>query len=82
MSSFLNKFTGSSNEAGNNTQGNSNSANQEQSGGGFMDKVNNMAGGGAKGEQNEDMLDKGKLSPTDHPVIFASRLLTRGFLFL
>ncbi|KAH8659610.1 hypothetical protein BGZ61DRAFT_433429 [Ilyonectria robusta] len=28
------------------------------SGGGFMDKVNNFAGGGAKGEKNEDHLDK------------------------
>ncbi|EGR49840.1 uncharacterized protein TRIREDRAFT_106129 [Trichoderma reesei QM6a] len=58
MSSFLNKFTGSSNEAGNSTEGNNNTGTQEQSGGGFMDKVNNMAGGGAQGEKNEDMLDK------------------------
>merc|ERR1712000_124835 len=27
-------------------------------GGGFMDKINGMAGGGAKGEKNEDGLDK------------------------
>lgn len=60
MSSFLNKFTGSSNDAENNTGGNANSGTQQQSGGGFMDKVNNMAGGGAQGEKNEDMLDKGE----------------------
>ncbi|KAH6874879.1 hypothetical protein B0T10DRAFT_498039 [Thelonectria olida] len=29
-----------------------------QSGGGFMDKINGMAGGGAQGEKNEDGLDK------------------------
>lgn len=31
----------------------------QKSSGGFMDKLNNMAGGGAKGEQKEDGLDKG-----------------------
>ncbi|KAF4470277.1 DNA damage-responsive 48 [Fusarium albosuccineum] len=54
---FINKVTG----------GGSNNANQEQaqtqnqessSGGGFMDKINGMAGGGAQGEKNEDGLDK------------------------
>ncbi|KAF2716496.1 hypothetical protein K431DRAFT_203988, partial [Polychaeton citri CBS 116435] len=28
-------------------------------GGGFMDKLNSSAGGGAEGEKNEDYLDKG-----------------------
>jgi hypothetical protein len=28
--------------------------------GGFGDKINSMAGGGAQGEKNEDMLDKGE----------------------
>ncbi|RFU81133.1 hypothetical protein TARUN_1087 [Trichoderma arundinaceum] len=61
---FLNKFTGSGNDAGRSEEGgnteyrNSNSSNDEQSSGGFMDKLNGMAGGGAKGEKNEDMLDK------------------------
>jgi hypothetical protein len=32
---------------------------QQQSSGGFMGKINNMAGGGAQGEKNEDLLDKG-----------------------
>jgi hypothetical protein len=31
----------------------------QQSSGGFMNKVNNMAGGGASGTKNEDLLDKG-----------------------
>lgn len=31
----------------------------QKSSGGIMDKLNNMAGGGAKGEQKEDALDKG-----------------------
>ncbi|RSL77465.1 hypothetical protein BHE90_012189 [Fusarium euwallaceae] len=50
---LLNKVTG----------GGSNNSNQNQnqesgSGGGFMDKLNGMAGGGAQGEKNEDGLDK------------------------
>ncbi|KAL9582588.1 MAG: hypothetical protein Q9212_003208 [Teloschistes hypoglaucus] len=32
---------------------------QGSSGGGFMDKVNSMAGGGKESEKNEDYLDKG-----------------------
>ncbi|KAL5088125.1 hypothetical protein Trisim1_006801 [Trichoderma cf. simile WF8] len=62
---YINKLTGSSNDAENNGQEgrsegfNTNNANQEgNSGGGFMDKMNSMAGGGAQGEKNEDMLDK------------------------
>ncbi|KAL7916298.1 hypothetical protein GGI35DRAFT_473588 [Trichoderma velutinum] len=61
---FINKFTGSADDAENNAQdrrsegSNNNNANQEGSGGGFMGKMNNMAGGGAQGEKNEDMLDK------------------------
>lgn len=31
------------------------------SGGGIGDKLNSMAGGGSKGEKNEDLLDKGKI---------------------
>ena len=31
-------------------------------GGGFMDKVNSMAGGGKESEKKEDYLDKGLLS--------------------
>ncbi|KAM0255619.1 hypothetical protein ACHAQJ_005544 [Trichoderma viride] len=62
---FLNKFTGSGNDnTGNNAQGNQSvdrstgNNNDEGSGGGFMGKMNSMAGGGAQGEKNEDMLDK------------------------
>jgi hypothetical protein len=33
------------------------------SGGGFMDKINSMAGGGKESEKNEDSLDKGKPPP-------------------
>ncbi|KAL8910684.1 MAG: hypothetical protein Q9171_004060 [Xanthocarpia ochracea] len=32
---------------------------QTSSGGGFMDKVNSMAGGGKESEKKEDYLDKG-----------------------
>lgn len=73
MSSFLNKFTGSSNDAGNSTEGTATNSTQAQNGGGFMDKVNSVAGGGAQGEKNEDMLDKGELSPqsTTHRHYFS-----------
>jgi hypothetical protein len=55
---FVNKLTGG--------QNNSSQASQPQgsghksSGGGFMDKINNMAGGGRESEKNEDVLDKGE----------------------
>ncbi|KAK4080620.1 hypothetical protein Trihar35433_1725 [Trichoderma harzianum] len=62
---YINKLTGSGNDAENNSQDrrsegfDTNNVNQEgNSGGGFMDKMNSMAGGGAQGEKNEDMLDK------------------------
>lgn len=41
----------------------------EGGGNGFMDKVNSAAGGGAKGEQNEDYLDKGTPDALDCDVI-------------
>ncbi|KAG9258621.1 uncharacterized protein F5Z01DRAFT_206261 [Emericellopsis atlantica] len=52
---FVNKFTGGDSGKDSNNQ----SENKEgQSSGGFMDKLNGMAGGGEKGEKNEDSLDK------------------------
>lgn len=36
-----------------------NEGSTQQESGGITSKLNNMAGGGAKGEQNEDALDKG-----------------------
>ncbi|KFA69813.1 hypothetical protein S40285_02445 [Stachybotrys chlorohalonatus IBT 40285] len=54
---FVNKITGGGNNNAQNTE--SQGQNQTQNeGGGFMDKLNGMAGGGAKGEKNEDGLDK------------------------
>jgi hypothetical protein len=32
---------------------------KEENSGGFMDKLNSMAGGGKESEKNEDSLDKG-----------------------
>jgi hypothetical protein len=56
----------------------------KEEGGGFMDKINGMAGGGAQGEKNEDVLDKSTshpISPSLHPEFFALQairdLLTR-----
>ncbi|KAJ4132827.1 hypothetical protein NW754_015641 [Fusarium falciforme] len=54
---LLNKVTGGgSNNADQNQNQNQNQ--ESGSGGGFMDKLNGMAGGGAQGEKNEDGLDK------------------------
>ena len=54
---FINKVTGGS---GSDKQ----SSDKKEEGGGFMDKVNNFAGGGQQGEKNEDALDKGECSPS------------------
>ncbi|RSL55181.1 hypothetical protein CEP53_007180 [Fusarium sp. AF-6] len=52
---LLNKVTGG---GSNNADKNQNQNQESGSGGGFMDKINGMAGGGAQGEKNEDGLDK------------------------
>ncbi|KAI8683211.1 Hypothetical protein NCS54_00428800 [Fusarium falciforme] len=52
---LLNKVTGG---GSNNADQNQNQNQESGSGGGFMDKLNGMAGGGAQGEKNEDGLDK------------------------
>ncbi|KAL6857907.1 hypothetical protein ACO1O0_005353 [Amphichorda felina] len=48
---FINKVTGGDSDK-------QSSDKKEESSGGFMDKVNNAAGGGKQGEKNEDALDK------------------------
>ncbi|KAI1333643.1 hypothetical protein F5Y15DRAFT_421627 [Xylariaceae sp. FL0016] len=53
---FVNKLTGGSKEQGSEQTQQSSSG---SSGGGFMDKINGMAGGGKESEKNEDALDKG-----------------------
>ena len=61
---FVNKLTGSDK----NTQAqNQPQASSTSGGGGFMDKLNGMAGGGAQGEKKEDTLDKGNSLPTSSP---------------
>ncbi len=49
---FVNKLTGGGEKKPDQDK-------ESGSGGGFMDSVNNFAGGGKKGEANEDGLDKG-----------------------
>lgn len=55
---FVNKLTG-----GNKAEGQQATTQGQQegssSGGGFMDKLNGMAGGGKESEKTEDGLDKG-----------------------
>uniref|UniRef100_A0A8H7NJZ8 DNA damage-responsive protein 48 n=1 Tax=Bionectria ochroleuca TaxID=29856 RepID=A0A8H7NJZ8_BIOOC len=53
---FVKKFT--SGESDNQQSTDSRKEESSSSGGGFMDKVNEFGGGGKKGEQNEDALDK------------------------
>ncbi|RSL53832.1 hypothetical protein CEP54_010188 [Fusarium duplospermum] len=54
---LLNKVTGGGSKNADQNQ-NQNQNQESGSGGGFMDKLNGMAGGGAQGEKNEDGLDK------------------------
>lgn len=61
---FVKNLAGGSKEGAQQT---STQQSTQQSGGGFMDKLNNMAGGGAKGEKNEDALDKGTYRLMDAP---------------
>ncbi|ROW07026.1 hypothetical protein VPNG_06627 [Cytospora leucostoma] len=49
---FVKNLTGGGNEQQQGQQ-------TQKSGGGFTDKLNSLAGGGAQGEKNEDGLDKG-----------------------
>lgn len=63
---FLKKMTdgsggGDNNQSGGNNQNNQggNNGNSDDIGSKLMGSFNNMAGGGEKGEQNEDGLDKG-----------------------
>lgn len=55
---FVNKLTGGNKEG---QQATTQGQQQESSSssGGFMDKLNGMAGGGKDSEKNEDGLDKG-----------------------
>lgn len=48
-------------KSGTNNQNQQTQQGGSSSGGGFADKLNEMAGGGRKGEANEDALDKGKI---------------------
>lgn len=64
---LLNKVTGGGSNNADQNQ-NQNQKQESGSGGGFMDKINGMAGGGAKGEKNEDGLDKGN-SPHKHLML-------------
>lgn len=56
---FLNKFTGATGGDVEKNEQSQNTSNKDEQGG-LMDKFNGMAGGGAQGEKNEDMLDKGE----------------------
>lgn len=55
---FVNKLSGGGSADQQQQSGNSTSQESSSGGGGIMDQVNSMAGGGQKGEKNEDMLDK------------------------
>ncbi|PKS09386.1 hypothetical protein jhhlp_004001 [Lomentospora prolificans] len=58
---FINKAMGNTggNSANQGSQPQQTQQGSSSSGGGFMNKINNMAGGGQQGEKNEDALDKG-----------------------
>ncbi|KAK5662613.1 hypothetical protein OQA88_8527 [Cercophora sp. LCS_1] len=56
---FVNKLTGSEKKDLENKQVHTQTQSSSSGGGGFMDKLSGMAGGGKQGEKNEDALDKG-----------------------
>ena len=64
----LNKFAGGSGSKSHDGQESAGKKHSHQNDGGFGDKLNSMAGGGSKGEKNEDLLDKGKLILPQTPV--------------
>lgn len=61
---YVNKLTGSGEQQANQQSASSGQTKQESGGflGGIGNKMNEAAGGGAAGEKNEDMLDKGNYS--------------------
>ncbi|KAK3985886.1 hypothetical protein QBC44DRAFT_311892 [Cladorrhinum sp. PSN332] len=57
---FLSKVTGGNKDANDaNTNPPTTDSKSTTSGGGIMDKLNSMAGGGKQSEKNEDAVDKG-----------------------
>lgn len=62
---FVNKLTGDNKGEGKGTQGQESKSSGGD--GGFMGKLNNMAGGGRESEKNEDALDKGLQTPCLRP---------------
>ena len=67
LKGFANQFSGGNNQT-QSTQGQIPEGQQQSSSGsgflgGFGNKMNEAAGGGAAGEKNEDYLDKGRHTP-------------------
>lgn len=61
---FVNKLVGGESKNEDRTsQTQEQQGQQEEKSGGFMDKLNSMAGGGQQSEKNEDAIDKGPSSP-------------------
>lgn len=56
---FVNKLTGNKDDS---SSSQAQQQPEKKESGGFMDKINGMAGGGHESEKQEDSLDKGKLS--------------------
>lgn len=56
---FVNKLTGNKDDS---SSSQAQQQPEKKESGGFMDKINGMAGGGRESEKQEDGLDKGKLS--------------------
>ncbi|KAI5464277.1 hypothetical protein BGZ63DRAFT_421334 [Mariannaea sp. PMI_226] len=55
---MLKSFTGGGDKQPQDESMNQGQAGRNESGSGFMDKMNSFAGGGTQGEKNEDGLDK------------------------
>ena len=75
---FVNKLTGSEKNKPVHTMDNTNpQSSTGNSGGGMMDKLHGMVGGGTQSEKNEDGLDKGA-PPLPLSTNVLAHVLTRG----
>lgn len=68
---FVNKLTNSEKNTPVHTMDTNSQSSTSNSGGGVMDKLHGMVGGGTQSEKNEDTLDKG--TPPPSPVAYTHK---------
>lgn len=65
---FVNKLTNSEKNTPVHTMDTNSQSSTSNSGGGVMDKLHGMVGGGTQSEKNEDTLDKGTPPPIPRSI--------------